>query len=231
MNLRDKLGADLLPPLRTSGQDAATIHWLLNAQIAVANAAGVEMSLRSCGMPKDLENDASNGSMSAVFGSRPGTPRAEPPPGMPPVPQSSMPPPPVVHAPYGYDEGYAPVAPTPGPPLPQAVTGRSDAGFGGHLTAHDEVNALARAARQRNQGTLSLGGDPSWDAPTSALARSRVGVPLAQVQLPRNHPNARGEVSRPGTAASAASRRASDDSASEAHTNRMRGMSNSFTLG
>ena len=111
MNLRDQVGANRLPPLRLSAQPPEIIRWMLVAQCAIAEAAGIDLTLADWGAPKEVIEDQAP---EPYFGPKTGEgyqpPARQAPPPTPPAPYATiptamprMPPvPPLPSAPYAY---------------------------------------------------------------------------------------------------------------------------------
>ena len=220
MNLRDQISAERLPALQMSAQPAAIIHWLLTAQVIIGEAVGLQLTLVDWGMPKDEVSDE------PYFGTPRGggTPRQSSAPPPPPPFATELPPPPVgmpgmeAFA-YGGMDAYAP---------PQVAPPQTAESRGGDLqSAHEEAVANARMTKLRNQGSLVLGGDPSWDAlPSARRAQCLPTSSSPYLASPR--------VSRPGTAqsdaASLASQQASEASSAAYYANQ-RKHQGSFSFG
>ena len=232
MNLRDQIGADRLMPLRLSSQPDALIRWLLVAQISLCEAVGIQLTMRELGAPKeDIEMEPGSyfGPKHGQDSSRPPTadplpyPQREPPPYapmQPTVPQYGQPP----AAPYGLDpppsSGRSQAKPQPTPNYGMGIVAQG-------MHAHDDAVAGAKAARLRNEGSFTLGGDPVdiGDAYPPSSHQYRAAPPAQQQYRPMS------AQARPDTAASYTSNMsASDESALGFERNRAKNQG-SFTFG
>lgn len=208
MNLRDQIGAERLPPFRASMQPAGLIRWLLVSQCALAEAVGLELTLRDLGAPTD-EGDVQESSepyFGAGVGGRPQSAQVAQQQQQqyqaPPSPRASD------RAPFGTDEQQQLGSPSPryaayGAPPPSSGGGGGN--FSADRLAHEASMAGALAARARNQGSLVLGGDPGESPRQHARPPpSRGGLPWEMGNAAPPPPPSSGGYydARPDTAAS-----------------------------
>ena len=157
--------ADRLLPLRVTSQPAGLIRWLLIAQCTIGEAVGVSLTLKDWGAPTEegVETEAE-----PYFGanqpSRPGTAQQQPE---------------TVAMAMG-GGGGPPMGGGAPPQYTGGETPRREGSYAAHNAAHDDAMAGARAARARNEGSLSFG----WDGPAPPSSnvtggRGRGGGPPA----------------------------------------------------
>jgi len=259
-NLRDQIGEERLVPLRLSAQPPALIRWLLVAQCTLCEVVGLSfVTLKDWGAPEDVGNAGETEPYFGQGGPRPPTRDQQtadaammPPPPPPPGAEMmyAMPPPGAeMHAmpPYGYDaqqQQQMPASPHHHQPPMAAEAPPTPSQYAQLENAHQDAMAGARAARARNTGTFSFGGDPE---PSPRTAPARAPPP----HIPQNDyymqapPSSRGNTPRQGgppiggyqhySAAeqrpgSAASMAATEDSASARERFRVRNQG-SFAFG
>lgn len=61
MTMRDKIGADSVPPITTAGGVPAVINWILDVQVSMCSSIGLRVDASAFGAPYDLgakEEDA-----------------------------------------------------------------------------------------------------------------------------------------------------------------------------
>ena len=139
-----------------SSQPPGLIRWLLVAQCTIAEAVGLRLTMRDWGAPTE-EGDEQDDTGYFVGGAAPV--RGSTPASMPPAMRAP---------PVGESLGGAPPPQYGGgaPPPPQ---------YGADRMAHEDSMAGALAARARNEGTFSLGGE-GWGTP-EPMAPPRARAP------------------------------------------------------